>query len=202
MPPRPLRLPFYRNGGGAGDKPAPLAVIWWQASRRGHRVRSAGSDPHAQLRGAHHHGPRAELSSPRPGHSATRGPASSADQPTSAPPARRPPQTAHHAALQRVEGAERAIERVPGLGMPEVWGRSPTSASTTTAGTWPTRRSSGTPTFPPSVGPLKTRGRTVSCTSRGRSQDSPPLARMGRSGATSTGRPATSHAAGTALDPT
>jgi hypothetical protein len=39
-------------------------------------------------------------------------------------PEKRRPQTAHdaHAALRRVEGAERAIERVPGLGMPEVWG--------------------------------------------------------------------------------
>ena len=90
MPPRPLRLPFYRNAGGAGEKPAPQAVVYWQASRREHRVRSAESDRHGQLRGAHHRGPRAELSSPRPGHTATRRPASSADQPTSAPPAPRP----------------------------------------------------------------------------------------------------------------
>ena len=89
-PPRPLRLPFYRNGGRAGEKPAPPAAVWWQASRPGHRVRSAGSDGHGQLRGAHHRGPRAESSSPRPAHTATRGPASSTRWPTTAPPVQRP----------------------------------------------------------------------------------------------------------------
>ena len=53
-------------------------------------MRSAGSDRHGQLRGAHHRGPRAGWSSPRPGRAAPRGPASSAHWPTAAPPARRP----------------------------------------------------------------------------------------------------------------
>jgi len=90
MPPRPPRLPFYRNAGGAGEKPAPQAVIWWQASRRGQRVRSAGSGRRGQPPGAHHCGPRARSSSPQPGHTGTHAPASSARRPTAAPPAPRP----------------------------------------------------------------------------------------------------------------
>ena len=53
-------------------------------------MRSAASDRHGQLRGAHHRGPRAGWSSPRPGRAAPRAPASSAHWPTTAPPARRP----------------------------------------------------------------------------------------------------------------
>ena len=88
-PPRPLRLPFYRNAGGAAENLAAGAMSW-RASRRGHRVRSAESDRHGQLPGAHHRGPRAGSSSPRPGHTAPHAPASSARWPTAAPPARRP----------------------------------------------------------------------------------------------------------------
>ena len=90
MPPRPLRLPFYRNAGAAGEKPAPQTVTSWRASRRRHRVRSAGSDRHTPPRGAHHHGPPAGSSSPRPRRTATRAPASTARRPTTAPPAQRP----------------------------------------------------------------------------------------------------------------
>ena len=95
MPPRPLRLPFYRNAGGVGEKPAPLRVISRQASCRGHRVRSAESDRHGQPRVAHHRGPPAESSSPRPGRTPPRAPASSAGQPRNAPPARRPSPPGH-----------------------------------------------------------------------------------------------------------
>jgi hypothetical protein len=152
MPPRPLRLPFYRNAGGAGEKPAPEAVICWQASRRERRVRSAESDRHAQLQGAHHRGPRAESSSPPPGHTEPRAPASSARWPTAAPPARRlsPP---GRGGRQRAVPASRLQVRGPEPGAGSAWSRCRSPSSPLAAG-WSiaTKRRTGSRPVPRSAG--------------------------------------------------
>ena len=92
-------------------------------------MRSAGSDRHGQLRGAHHRGPRAGSSSPRPGRAAPRAPASSAHWPTAAPPARRP-SPPKRGDRQRADPAGRL----------QVHGREPRAGST-----WPCCRSRSSP---------------------------------------------------------
>jgi hypothetical protein len=102
------------------------------------------------------------------------------------PPAGRAPQTAHdaHGGTTTCRGRDRASSGTPD---PEVQeGELPPSASTTAAGTcfiWDAP-------FPPSVGPLKRVGENL-VYFQARSQDSPPLARIARSGATSAGSTAT-----------
>ena len=129
MPPRPLRLPFYRNAGGAGGETGAAGgdLAASQSSRASREIR--GERPTGQLRGAPHRGPRAKSSSPRPGHTAPRAPASSARWPTTAPPARRPSPPGR-GDRQRAAPASRL----------QVHGREPRAGST-----WPCCRSRSSP---------------------------------------------------------